>query len=97
MKKSLTIIALLALTGCAQFQTFAPETTQKTVALTKKGLKTYCDKVPAANRAEIRQSVNTPERGVFAYCSPAELEVIHGLYLQDKCPATGSYVEELLK
>lgn len=97
MKKTLTIVALLALTGCAQFQLFAPETTEKTVALTKKGLKTYCDKVPAANRAEIRQSVNTHERGGFVYCSPAELDVIHGLYLQDKCPATGSYVAELQK
>jgi hypothetical protein len=97
MKNVLTIVALLALTGCAQFQTFAPETTEKTVDLTKKGLKTYCDKVPAANRAEIRQNVNTPERGVFAYCSPAELEVIHGLYLYDKCPTTGSYIEELQK
>jgi hypothetical protein len=57
---------------------FAPETTEKTIDLTKKGLDTYCDKVPLKERFAIRNAISTPERRIMACCNLGECEALFG-------------------
>jgi hypothetical protein len=86
MKKALSIVALLSLTGCTTAHTFAPSTTDKVVVLSKAGLRTYC-LVPLKERLAIRNDISTDDRRIAACCNKAECQVLFG----------GSYIGELQK